>query len=480
MKEMYCDAAVVACGAGGLAACAQASELGLKGIGIEKGKKTGGAANAGMGLLGLDTDVQKRDLNSVTLEHAFRMFMDYTHWRVDANLVRNYFGKSADTIRWLEDMGVEFYKAARYFPGSEATWHIVMPENRKPGPGCAGTMMKILTEHARDLGTEFLMETSAQHLLMEDGRVCGVRCLDKDGEEIVIHAGAVIIATGGFGGNKEEVLKRTGFTYDKDFFGFCLPNMQGDGIRMAREAGAAKTEESMELAVSTAGGLKESIRTAFHQPNLLVNYQGDRFFNEEFFENSTFAANACNLQQGRCGIMVIDDRIRDLYENHGVDVSSYVLNRMSAEGFSEDFEKALQKNPYIAKADTLEELAEKMGIDKENFLRTVETYNHYCDTHDEQFGKRQDYLRPIRTAPFYACKFFPGAYGTLGGIKINHRTEVLTEDYRVIPGLYAAGTDTCTIYGDSYMFKLPGNSMGYSVNTGRMAAEGAAEYIRTI
>ena len=121
-----------------------------------------------------------------------------------------------------------------------------------------------------------------------------------------------------------------------------------------------------------------------------------------------------------------------------------------------------------------------MGIDKENFLRTVETYNHYCDTHDEQFGKRQDYLRPIRTAPFYACKFFPGAYGTLGGIKINHRTEVLTEDYRVIPGLYAAGTDTCTIYGDSYMFKLPGNSMGYSVNTGRMAAEGAAEYIRTI
>ena len=480
MKEMYRDAAVVACGAGGLAACAQASELGLKVIGIEKGKKTGGAANAGMGLLGLDTDVQKRDLNSVTLEHAFRMFMDYTHWRVDANLVRNYFGKSADTIRWLEDMGVEFYKAARYFPGSEATWHIVMPENRKPGPGCAGTMMKILTEHARDLGTEFLMETSAQHLLMEDGRVCGVRCLDKDGEEIVIHAGAVIIATGGFGGNKEEVLKRTGFTYDKDFFGFCLPNMQGDGIRMAREAGAAKTEESMELAVSTAGGLKESIRTAFHQPNLLVNYQGDRFFNEEFFENSTFAANACNLQQGRCGIMVIDDRIRDLYENHGVDVSSYVLNRMSAEGFSEDFEKALQKNPYIAKADTLEELAEKMGIDKENFLRTVETYNHYCDTHDEQFGKRQDYLRPIRTAPFYACKFFPGAYGTLGGIKINHRTEVLTEDYRVIPGLYAAGTDTCTIYGDSYMFKLPGNSMGYSVNTGRMAAEGAAEYIRTI
>ena len=59
-------------------------------------------------------------------------------------------------------------------------------------------------------------------------------------------------------------------------------------------------------------------------------------------ENSTFAANACNLQQGRCGIMVIDDAIRDLYENEGVDVSSYVLNRTDAKGFTEDFEKALR------------------------------------------------------------------------------------------------------------------------------------------
>ena len=478
MREMNCDLAVVACGAGGTAACAQAAQMGLKVIGIEKGKKTGGAANGGMGPLGINTDVQKRDLNSISVEDAFRMFMDYTHWRVDANLVKKYFRKSSETIRWLEDMGVEFYKAARYFPGSEATWHIVMPENRKPGPGCAGTMIKIMTQYAQEHGAQFLLQTSAQHLLMEDGRVCGVTCVDKDGEELVIHAKAVIISTGGFGGNKEQVLERTGYTYNKDFFGFCIANMQGDGIRMAREAGAAKTEESMELVVSPGGALKESVRAAFHQPNLLVNYQGERFFNEEFFENSTFAANACNLQQGRCGIMVIDDAIRDLYENEGVDVSSYVLNRTDAKGFTEDFEKALASNPYVAKADTLEELAQKMGIDARTFVQTVETYNHYCDSRDEQFGKRPDYLKPIRKAPFYACKFFPGAYGTLGGIKINHKTEVINEEFRPIPGLYAAGTDTCTIYGDSYMFKLPGNSMGYSVNTGRMAAESAASYIR--
>ena len=88
MREMNCDVTVVACGAGGTAACAQAAQMGLSVIGIEKGKKTGGAANGGMGPLGINTDVQKKDLNSISLEEAFRMFMDYTHWRVDANLYR--------------------------------------------------------------------------------------------------------------------------------------------------------------------------------------------------------------------------------------------------------------------------------------------------------------------------------------------------------------------------------------------------------
>jgi fumarate reductase flavoprotein subunit len=89
-------------------------------------------------------------------------------------------------------------------------------------------------------------------------------------------------------------------------------------------------------------------------------------------------------------------------------------------------------------------------------------------------------MRPIRKGKFYAAKFFPGAYGSLGGIKINHKTEVITQDYAVIDGLYAAGTDTCTIYGDSYMFLLPGNTMGYALNSGRMAGENASDYVNTL
>ena len=179
--------------------------------------------------------------------------------------------------------------------------------------------------------------------------------------------------------------------------------------------------------------------------------------------------------------MVFDDAIKQLYIDKGVDVQSFVLQKSDIKGFDESLSQGIEKgNQYLFKADTLEELAEMTGIEKETFLKTVETYNYYCKTHDAQFGKRHDYLRPIQKGPFYAGKFFPGAYGSLGGIKINHKTEVINEQFAPIPGLYAAGADTCTIYGDSYMFLLPGNSMGYCLNTGRMAGEHAAEYVHAL
>lgn len=482
VKTMKTDVVVIACGPSGLAAAIAAAENGQSVIALEKAMNTGGAANMGMGPLGLNTTVQREELSSVTVEKAFEMFMTYTHWRVDANLVKQYFEKSGDTIAWLQDMGVEFYKASRYFPGSEATWHIVKPESGKPGPRAAATMIKRMTERAVALGVQILFETAGDHLIKQDGKITGVIAKTKTGEEIQINCSAAIICTGGFGFNEKLVREKTGYIYDKDFFGFRIPGLVGDGMRMAQEVGGGTTDIQMELAISLPGDhLTESVRAAFNQPNLLVNYQGERFYNEELFENCTFAANAVNIQKGRCGIMILDENIKRQYVRHGVDVQSMVLNRSNCEGFDEDLENAIENgNPYVFKADTLEELAEKAGIEVKTFLKTVETYNYYCDTHDEQFGKRADYLKPIVRAPFYAAKFFPGAYGTLGGIKINHYTEVLTPDFDPIPGLYAAGTDTCTIYGDSYMFLLPGNTMGYALNTGRMAGENAAAYVKSI
>jgi len=113
--------------------------------------------------------------------------------------------------------------------------------------------------------------------------------------------------------------------------------------------------------------------------------------------------------------------------------------------------------------------------------KTVETYNQTCAKgYDDLFNKAHRYLRPLKTPKFYAGRHFSSAYGTLGGIKINHKTEVLDKDWHVIAGLYAAGTDACTIYGDSYVFILPGNTMGFALNSGRIAGENAAEYAKSL
>ncbi len=482
MKEITCDVVVVAAGPSGLAAAISAAENDMSVVVFEKSMTTGGAANMGMGPLGLGTNVQRKDLATVDKDKAFDMFMNYTHWRVDANLVRKYFDKSADTIEWLQDMGVEFYKASKYFPGSEPTWHIVKPESGIPGPRAAATMIKRMTERAVELGVQFYFETPGKELIKTDGKITGVIGETKDGEEIKANCKAAIICTGGFGDDVKMIKEYTGYECGKDYFGFRIPGLVGDGIKMAWNVGAGKSDVGMELTSSLPGeNITSSIHAAFNQPNLLVNLQGERFFNEENFENSTYAGNAINIQKDRCAFMIIDESIKRQYLKRGVDVVSMVLNQQSIDGFEEHMETAIsQGNPYLFIADTIEELAEKTGIDCDNLLDTIDDYNAACESRDEAFGKKAEYMRPIRKAKFYAAKFFPGAYGSLGGIKINHKTEVVTQDFEVIDGLYAAGTDTCTIYGDSYMFLLPGNTMGYALNSGRMAGENASDYVNTL
>ena len=92
------------------------------------------------------------------------------------------------------------------------------------------------------------------------------------------------------------------------------------------------------------------------------------------------------------------------------------------------------------------------------------------------FGEGRRYLQPIGSGTLYCCRQNVGAYGSLGGILINHKTEVMTGDYQVIPGLYAVGTDACNIYGDSYPFILSGNTMGFCLNSGRIAGENAVGF----
>lgn len=479
MAEYSADVVVVAGGPAGLAAAVQAAQDGMSVILVEKKAAVGGAANMGMGPLGIGTKYQKNQMIDLSVEKAFRMFMEYTHYNVDGRLVRRYFEQSAETIEWLEEMGVEFEGAFRYFPKSEPTWHIVKT-GRPIGAGAAASMMKALYSQGQSLGVQYLMKTPAKSILKRDGKVCGVLCEDKEGKEFEIGCRAAIIATGGGGANPELIKEHTGYTWGEDLFSFAIPGTVGDGIRMAWDAGADRMPIRIEQAAALEGigDRFPSISNVMNQPNLLVNKFGKRVMDEEMMTNTTYLSNVASHQKGRILYSIIDSSIAAYYMKNGVDEISMVRTNPDVSDFAQAVENAVARNnTHLHVADTIEELAEQCGIPAESLKETVAAYNDYCDGVDEEFFKAKKYLRPLIRAPYYAAEVRPSGYGTVGGIRINENCEACDADFMPVPGLYAAGADACNIYDDSYMFLLPGNSMGFALNTGRIAGMEACNYI---
>lgn len=477
MSNLEADVVVIGAGAAGLAAGIAAAENGVKAIIFEKSSTSGGTGNMGMGPFGVESRLQRLKQMGPTRDEAFKIFMDYTHWQVDAQLVRAYIDKATTTIEWLEKMGIEFLEPSAYFPGGWPTWHIVKPG----GEGCAANMFKIMTERAKKLGVKILLQTPVKKILKKGERVVGVVAEDeRSGESIQAAAKAVIIASGGFGDNLEMIKKYTGYGWGRDLHSFRVPGLAGDGIRMAWEIGAASTEMSMELIYIMPGELDPELAETFRQPHLLVNLLGERFMNEGIISNSSFTGNAISRQKSRSAFLIFDEKIKHHMETVGFD-SYHVVFPFTRVRNLEALIKAAFDRGYqdVFVADSIEELAGKTGIDPEGLSRTVEEYNRFCDRgFDPIFNKSHHLLRPIQAPKFYAGRLVPGAFGSLGGIKINYKTEVLNQDWKKIPGLYAAGTDACSIYGDTYVFILPGNTMGFALNSGRIAGENAAVYIK--
>jgi len=484
VKTLQTDIVIVAGGPAGLAAAIAAGEKGLKTVILEKSSTTGGAANMGMGPLGIDTKIQKAMFNNISVAEALDLHMQYTHYQVDEDLVQTYFNKSADTIEWLEEMGVEFAGAFRYFKESAATWHIVKPENGVIGPRAASAMIKAMTDRAKELGCEILLGTPAVSLIQEDGKVCGAVGTDGDGNGIEVRGKAVIVCTGGFGNNKEMIKEAFGLNLAEDFFPFMIPGITGDGLRMMWEAGAAKFGANIEAIYQLPDNLNWFLLDAvLRQPNLLINQNGDRFMNEGYMGNTTFTGNALRLQPGNYGYCIMDGGILREYKKNGPDIVDIVHPADAFLAFEGQAATAVEQG-YEAyfEAESVLELAEKLGIDPEKLQDTIDEYNEMCECGvDSKFHKEQKYLHPITGKGKYLVgKFYLAAYGTVGGVRINKYCEVLDEDQLPIEGLYSAGSDANTIYGDSYNFTLPGNTMGFAVNTGRMAGESAADYIASL
>jgi len=507
--EMMADVVVVAAGMSGLTAATQAAEKGAKVVVFEKGTTTGGAANMGMAFFAVGSKYQRDQMDTYTPDDAFRFFMEYTHWKADANTVRRWFNMSADTIEWVESFGVEFLGAYKYFQDSRATQHMVkIPGATKPAERQASRMVKLMTDYATEMGVDFHFNSPVKSIMQaEDGKIIGVVAVDETGKEIKCYADAVIVGTGGIGNNVKMIKDELGFEWGKDMFTFRIPGMDGDGMKMVWEVGGKKMPLSMEIIYNTPGvtDVFKTLSETMRQPScIMVNPHGERIINEQIMNNTTYTGNAILQQTGHRAYSIIGSDGIDYFKEHGLDYITYHHNVKDLKNWEneksaffagsegdvsssvfgagngvsyKDKDSADEQNFY--ELNSLEEVAAVIGCPYEKLKATIDEYNSYAGGYDAKFLKPSKWLRPITGDKFYVARHFPSGYGSLGGIKVNYNMECLDCADEPIKGLYACGTDAANVFAGEYCFYHPGSTMSWAMNSARIAAMEAVKYIES-
>jgi fumarate reductase flavoprotein subunit len=404
--------------------------------------------------------------------------MEYSHWRANPRLVRAVIDESAATITWLQKEGVQFIDAINNLLDAPRTYHVVK--------GGGEAVVKALVMRNKEKGVDIKLEIPAVKILKKGDGVEGV-LVEEDGEETTVNARVIIIASGGYANNKEWIKKYAGFDLDVDILPVGNVGKTGDGIRMAWEAGADNDGLGvLELyRVGPMGpefAMKSPIEYAVVQPDLWIDDRGERFCDETVGFYETSVGNASARQKGGDTYSIFDSTtVKRLMENgidksHGIDFppGARVLD------LARDLANALaNRSEEVFEADSIPGLAEKIGVDPLKLQATIDEYNGFCEKgRDDLFAKDPKYLRPIKVPHFYAVRARTVFLGTLGGIKINEKTEVLDKKEKTIPGLYAVGFDAGGMYGDSYCIRdASGLSAGFAINSGRIAGRQALRYL---
>jgi len=369
----------------------------------------------------------------------------------DPELVKIMAEESAEGIEWLKTVDIDLNNVGAFGGASVKRIHRPTDENGKTLSVGAYMVPRLEAACNANEKITILLDTKATAILTKDGAAYGVEATGKTGEKITVNAKAVILAAGGFGANLEMVA-----AYKPELAGFKTTNaagILGEGIKMAQEIGAATVDmEQIQIhptmQADTAALITEGLRG---DGAILVNAEGKRFVDEVGTRDVVSAAEIA--QTGSYSWLIVDQA---MLEKSSV-IAGYV------------------KKGFVFEGATYEELAANIGVDAAAFAQTMNTWNGYVEAkNDPEFG-RVSFANKLDTAPFYAIKVTAGVHHTMGGLKIDTKTQVIGENGNVIPGLYAAGEITGGVHGSN---RLGGNAVADFVVFGRIAGAEAAAYVK--
>ena len=416
-------------------------------------------------------EIANTDFGTYLEEEFFEDMCRVTNYRTDMELASTLTEQSFATMKWLVSHKVRFVpiygRQAFKVDGKFKFWGGMIVESVGGGPGLIDT----LHNEAKRMGIQVLYNAMATELIYDDDGVHGV-VFKQNGKTMKVLAKAVILATGGFHANTEMRTRYLGPNWDLAHTRGSRYNI-GDGIQMALNIGALPYGNWSGCHAVSGDRYLPDFTNGFQKLSypfgIMVNVDGKRFVDEGAdFRNYTYAAYGKRIleQPGQFAWQVFDRKV------------SHLLR-----------EEYRSRKVTKVKADTLEELAEKMdGVNKEQFLKTVAEFN-VAVRKDIPFNPnikdgrctegldvpKSNWANPIDEGPFEAYAVTCGITFTFGGLKINKQAEVQNILYQSIPGLYAAGE----LVGGLFYFNYPGGTglMAGSV-FGKIAGENAAVFAK--
>jgi fumarate reductase flavoprotein subunit len=304
-----------------------------------------------------------------------------------------------------------------------------------------------LANYVKDNGSEIMLETTGKKLIVENGKVLGIQAELKDGTPVELMAEkGVIMATGGFGANTPMVIEYNNYwpSLDPNILTTNVRGALGEGIMMGKEIGADLV--GMGYAQMMPIGWANTGFLAFGGGSnvMYINTDGKRFVNE-YAERDVISIAA--------------------FENGTL---FYELKTLGSDNLPP---VDSSETDVIFIADTLEEMAQKIGCDPEVLKSEVERYNSFVESgHDDDFGKTSFTFKV--ESPYVARAMKPSIHHTMGGLKIDTDCHVIDTDGNIIPGLYAAGEVTGGIHAGN---RVGGNAIADIYVFGRIAGANAAK-----
>jgi fumarate reductase flavoprotein subunit len=460
---------VVGYGGAGASAAIEAHDAGAAVLILDKAPVAGGStAVSGAIIVGAGTSVQKAKGITDSPDEMYKYYRATGEGLNDPDMTKVLCENSAPNIEWLIGLGMEFSNLLISSAEDRPEYAAIIqatPRGHKVESG--GAFFRVLKNACDKRGLNSLYRTGLEELITApEGGVRGVKA-ESNGKAVYVKARkAVVLACGGYAYNKEMLRQ---YSFDRGYRATYTGSIThtGDGIRAGQMLGADLSCMGQIGAIPAVQRPGQRIaRIAYRPPRpsptggyysyIAVNKKGERFTNETGYYN--YVAYDMLLPGNLPNYLIFDEKLRTAGQTTW---PSWSGNK------DKDIEDGTTK-----KAETVRELAKKIGVDPYTLEKTITSYNVNAEKGvDPEFGRTQD-LAPIKTPPFYAFERIVGMHSTMGGLKINTAAQVIDVNGAVIHRLYAAGETTGGAIGFNY--PASGTAIQNAICFGRIAGKNAA------